>query len=261
MLLRSFRFTSLIGLFFLACQDLYGQVNTEKMRNNEADKGFQNTVGFGLGILSGNSEQYRISGNYRLDWLSTHYYSFLVINYERGKSSGEIFSDKGFVHARVTRDITDRWIAEFFGQKEFNKMISLEDRRLFGTGLRFEIRKMDTEQSDRSQKLVIGLGSGLMYERENTTTPKDINSLVRSTNYASINWQLPNRLSLTSTTYYQIAVRRASDFRILDESVLNFFINKTFSFNTSFVYRYDHEPPPDIKKYDTALTNGINVRF
>jgi putative salt-induced outer membrane protein YdiY len=255
---RNYYFWCVILLLLVIAQN-FAQVNTEKLRNNEADKGFQNTIGFGFGLLSGNSEQYRILGNYRLDWLSTNYYSFAVLNYERGKSGGKVFTDKGFIHARVTRDLTDRWIAEVFGQKEFNKMISLKDRQLAGGGLRFEIRKLGKESTE--QKLVVGLGSGFMYEIETTTAPKDIHSIMRSTNYTSINWQMIDRLTLTSTTYFQISVKRRTDYRILDESALSFNINKTLSFNTSFIYRYDHEPPPDVKKYDMTVNNGVSVRF
>lgn len=234
------------------------QVNTEKMRNYEADKGFTNSIGFGFGFLSGNSDQYRISTSYRLDWLTKNYYSFLTINYERGESGGELFSDKGFIHARITRDLTDHWIAETFTQKEFNKLISLNDRQLFGGGMRYEIRNIDTS---RTQKQVFGLGSGLMYERESTSDPKEKKGLVRSTNYFSMRWQLDDRITFLSTTYFQLAIRNRSDFRVLDESSLSFAINKSVNFFTSFNLRYDNEPPPAVKNYDITVNNGINVRF
>ncbi len=240
---------------------LFGQVNTEKMRNNEAERGFQHTVGFGLGLLAGNSDQYKVSGNYRLDWLSARYYSFLIVNYERGKSGGEIFSDKGFVHTRITRDLSERWIAEIFGQREFNKMISLKDRQLAGGGMRYEIRRIGNTETDQKSKFVLGLGTGLMYEREITSSPKDNRTLVRSTSYASIHRQLDDRISFITSTYFQAALKHRSDFRILDESMLTVSLTKSFAFTASFIFRYDHEPPPDVKRYDVSLTNGIHVRF
>lgn len=247
-------------LFLFSPLQTYGQVNTEKMRNVEAQKGFQNTIGLGAGFLAGNSDQYRLAGNYRLDWLTTNYYSFLVVNYERGESSGKLFSDKGFIHARSARNLTDVWIAEAFTQKEFNKLISLKDRQLFGGGLRYELRQIDTE-ADRSRKWVFGLGSGMMYEREVTTSPQKRKTLLRSTNYLSVTWQMDDRVSFFSTTYFQIALRRTSDLRVLNESSFSFSITKTLSFLTSFNLRYDNEPPHHIKKYDMAVNNGINVGF
>ncbi|KAB2878956.1 hypothetical protein F9K33_11360, partial [bacterium] len=69
-------YAELILLFFVFVPgQLFGQVNTEKLRNYEAQKGFQNTAGLGFGFLAGNSEQYRVAANYRLDWLTTNYYS------------------------------------------------------------------------------------------------------------------------------------------------------------------------------------------
>lgn len=250
------------GFFFLGlfCSGfLSAQVNTEKLRNFEADKGLHHTTGFGFGLLAGNSDQYRVAVNYRLDWLSTNYYSFVIVNYERGESGGSLFSDKAFVHTRVTRNITDAWIAEIFVQKEFNKLISLNDRRLLGSGLRYEIRKIDTAAI--SQRFVCGLGAGLMYEREHTRAPHDIQTLVRSTNYMSLAWKLDDRVSFFSTAYFQIAYKHASDFRVLNESAFAFSVMKNLSFLASFNLRYDHEPPPSVKKYDLALTNGLNIRF
>lgn len=247
-------------IIFVAPEPMQAQVNTEKLRNYEANKGFTNSIGFGFGFLSGNSDQYRISSNYRLDWLTKKYYSFLIVNYERGESGGKLFSDKGFIHARVSRDLTDHSIAEVFTQKEFNKLISLNDRQLFGSGMRYEIRALDTSRS-QTQKYVVGLGSGLMYERESTSDPKNKKILARSTSYLSVKWQLDDRISFFSTTYFQLALRHRSDFRVLDESSLSFAINKTVSFLTSFNLRFDNEPPMDVKNYDMAVTNGINVRF
>lgn len=248
-----------VFIFVLFPTIVYGQVNTEKLRNFEAKEGLQNTAGFGLGFLAGNSEQYRITGQYRLDWLVSHYYSFLIMNYERGKSGGELFSDRGFVHARVGRDLNNDWILEAFAQKEFNKLISLKDRQVIGGGLRYEIRKSDT--SETPQKILLGLGTGIMYERELTTEPAQKKKLVRSTNYLSLTWFAHNGLSFSSTTYFQMDFRQSSDFRVLDESSLAFSITKSLSFITSINLRFDHEPPPDIKKYDIAVTHGINVRF
>lgn len=251
-------FIFLSFLVFVPSEQMRTQVNTEKMRNYEADKGLTNSIGFGFGFLSGNSDQYRISTSYRLDWLTKKYYSFLIVNYERGESGGELFSDKGFIHARITRDITDHWIVETFTQKEFNKLISLNDRQLFGGGLRYEIRNIDTSQT---RKYAFGLGSGFMYERESTSDQRDKKVLIRSTSYLSIRWQLDERVTFLSTAYLQLAVRKRSDFRVLDESTLSFEINKTLSLLTSFNLRYDNEPPPAVKNYDIAVTNGINVRF
>jgi putative salt-induced outer membrane protein YdiY len=184
----------------------------------------------------------------------------LIVNYERGESGGELFSDKGFIHARITRDLTDHWIVETFTQKEFNKLISLNDRQLFGGGMRYEIRAMDTSRS-QTHKYSVGLGSGFMYERESTSDPRDKKVLIRSTSYLSVRWQLDERVTFLSTAYLQLAVRKRSDFRVLDESSLSFAINKTLSFLTSFNLRYDNEPPPTVKNYDITVTNGINVRF
>ncbi|MBL7995726.1 DUF481 domain-containing protein [bacterium] len=247
-------------VFAIVPRQLFGQVNTEKLRNYEAQKGIQNTAGLGFGFLAGNSDQYRVAANYRLDWLTTNYYSFLILNYERGKSGGDLFTDKGFLHARATRDLSASWIAEAFFQKEFNKLILLKDRRVVGAGLRYEIRNIDTVLG-RQQKLFLGVGAGLMHEREITTDPHDKKTLVRSTNYVSLTWKPDVRMAFSSTAYFQMDIQRSSDYRLINESSLSFSITKAVSFLTTASLRFDHEPPPDIKKYDLSVTNGITVQF
>lgn len=247
-------------IFVFVPEQFFGQVNTEKLRNYEAQKGIQNTAGLGFGFLAGNSDQYRVAANYRLDWLTTNYYSFLILNYERGKNGGDLFSDKGFLHARITRDLSASWIAEAFFQKEFNKLILLKDRRVLGAGLRYEVRNIDTSLG-RPQKLFLGVGSGLMHEREVTTEPSGTKTLVRSTNYLSLTWKPDTRVAFSLTAYFQMALQRSSDYRLINESSLSFSFTESLNFLTALSLRFDHEPPPDIKKYDLSITNGITVQF
>ena len=47
---------------------------------------------------------------------------------------------------------------ELFTQKEFNDFINLDDRTIFGTGLRF--------MKKPKQQMIYYAGSGIMYEKE-----------------------------------------------------------------------------------------------
>jgi len=109
-----------------------------------------------------------------------------------------------------------------------------------------------------------------MWEREQIDTtgqaPGDpyhgaVASLVRSTNYLVVRWQLDDRLTFFSTTYYQVDPRRLSDYRILWEGRLGFTVTKRLSLTINLDSRYDSEPPEGVQPYDLELTTGISYRL
>jgi len=262
---RTMTFRRLL-LFFLAASifspHLRAQVNTESMRKYNAEPGFHHTLGLNLSLLSGNSDVLMTRGNYRLDWLSTNYYSFFVASYQRGKSNGDLFANKAFAHLRTSRNVSDHFLVEAFGQKEFNDFLKLKDRQLLGAGLRYELYvNADSGRRDRP-RIIFAAGAGAMGESEKFNDLASENTrLVRSTNYLSIRWNLDDRLYFTSTGYLQFAFRRLKDYRILNDSSLAFSINRHLSFSTLFNFRYDHEPPSGLKRYDLELTNGFSLSF
>lgn len=245
--------------FFHAVMPLAAQVNTENMRRFNAKTGFAHSISFQLGYVSGNSDVSNFSTGYRVDWLTENYYSFAVANYQRGESRGKLNVRKGFVHVRVSRNITDVWIVEAFGQKEFNDFWRLADRQLGGSGLRYELAGRDSANRVRS---VIAAGSGLMREYEKLKKPLDQTiTQWRSTSYVSVIVALSKGVDLSSTAYAQIGLRRPSDYRLLNESRLSVQLWKNLSFGTTFRFRYDHEPPTGVEKRDIELTNGIAISF
>ncbi|HNB11251.1 MAG TPA: DUF481 domain-containing protein [bacterium] len=242
----------------LSCVVL-AQVNTENLRKYNADRGFHHTVGFSLGLQEGNSESLSMKSNYRLDWLTSAYYSFFAANYERAESRGKLYSHKGFMHLRVTRNLSDYVIAEGFTQKEFNAFIDLKDRQLIGSGLRYEI--MRTDSGRKSPILVWAVGAGLMWEREMYEHNEPTTRKLRSTNYLSIRWNPDDRLAFVATTYYQADTRKFSDYRLLHNTNMSIALWKKLSFVAAFNARYDHRPAPGIRTYDMELSNGVNIVF
>ncbi len=250
-----------IGIILLWCihTSLSAQVNTEAMRKYNAQRGFHNSAGLTATLLGGNSEASSISGNYRLDWLTKNYYSFGTVNYQRGESNGKLFSKKGFVHIRTARNLTEEFILEAFVQKEFNDFLRLKDRTLEGGGLRYEIFQTDTMA--RRARLIFAVGVGGMWEDELLKDQAGRTRQIRSTNYASIRYQPSDQIAVVSIGYYQASIKRRGDYRALNQSMLTLAITKAISFNSTFNFRYDHEPPRGVKKSDRELIQGIQVNF
>lgn len=266
------RTSSAIGLILgilLLISLLSAQVNTEALRREDLSPGLHSTLGADLGLIAGNSDLLQLKSNLRFDYRNGGNHFFLVGQYQQGSKDRRRFINKGFAHLRGVKALRPRLQVEGFLQREFNEFIDLEGRRLAGGGLRIRWRQREGP-AEESPPLQLNTGIGLMWEREQIDTsgqaPGDpvhgaVASLVRSTNYLVVRWQLDERLTLFSTTYYQVDLRRLSDYRVLWEGRLGFTVTKRLSLTINLDLRYDSEPPRGIKPYDLELTNGISYRL
>lgn len=254
---------------FLLTSLLTAQVNTEALRREDLSHGLHTTLGADLGLMAGNSDLLQLKSNLRFDYLGGGNHFFLVIQYQQGSKDQRRFINKGFAHLRGVRALRPRLHVEGFLQREFNEFIALEDRQLAGGGLRIRWRQRQ-DSSEKPPPLQLNTGIGLMWERERIETTGQasgdpvhgaVASLVRSTNYLVVSWQLDERLALFSTTYYQVDLRRFSDYRILWEGRLGVNLTKRLSLTLNLDLRYDSEPPTGIKHYDLEITNGVSYRL
>ncbi len=247
---------------------LSAQVNTEALRREDLSPGLHTTLGADLGLIAGNSDLLQLKSNLRFDYRNGGNHFFLVTQYQRG-STDTLFINKGFAHLRGVKWFSPRLQVEGFLQREFNEFINLEDRQLAGGGVRIRwIQRL--EPAEEPPPLQINTGIGLMWEREQiditgqaTGDPYHgaVASLLRSTNYFVVQWNIDSRLALFSTTYYQVDLGRFSDYRVLWEGRLGVNLTKRLSLTLNLNLRYDSEPPEGIKPYDLELTNGISYRL
>ncbi len=260
------KFYSLLSIFILIFILYPGisnaQVNTEKLRKKLSKKGFSGNAGFEFGLNKGNSDYLALDGNLRLDYLINNMDFFLVSNYEYKEGNGQKIIYQGFTHLRCDITISQKTFLEFFTQKEFNDFISLKDRNLIGSGLRFDILNNHSKSKNESE-MNIYIGVGAMFENEvyNGQPHQITENLIRSTNYLDFYWQPDTLINISLVNYFQPYVLSVKNFRWLADAKLKFLISQDFSFITHFTLRYDNMPVIKIKKYDLALTNGIMVQF
>lgn len=237
------------------------QVNTEIMRKTDLTDGLYNNLTFSLGFIDGNSEILSVKSAYRADYYKNRHYAFLIANYQRATSGDKVTLNKGFVHLRYSYPLNRFLKSEIFTQKEFNEFILIKDRQLFGGGLRFELIKTDTSGGKKNH-LSVNVGNGLMHENEKFNKSEIRNTkIIRSTNYVSSKIQLFEKITWIGIGYYQVNLKKTSDYRILIDSGLGFNITKNFMITMNVNFRYDNEPPADIRKYDIDLTNGVSFNF
>ncbi len=238
---------------------IFGQVNTENMRKAELEKGLHGSVNLNYTLISGNSEYSEIAGGIRLDYVKEKFYTFAVVQYHRETEDRETFLNKGFAHFRWIYNYETNVKPEIFLQKEFSEFILLNDRNLIGAGLRFTII---SEAIDEESKFKTYLGLGLMWEQEEIdTTPTQNTSLFRSTNYLSVQWVINELTSVNHVMYYQPYIQSTKDYRVLTQSALQVALTKYLTFKAAVNYRFDNQPPPEVKKYDLEVINGFSIAF
>lgn len=251
----------MIAVVVLSLGTAWGQVNTERLRRGGITEGWHNSVSFDLGYVSGNSNFLKLNSGFRTDFKAGDYYTFGVVNFQRGREAGQIFLNKGFAHVRGSRAFTPVISGEVFLQKEFNDFILLNDRNLVGGGARLRLLSGATGE-ESGLPLQLYLGIGFMWENEVLdTTPLTETNLLRSTNYVSTTWTGNEVMTFGLVGYYQIAVSDGHDYRLLLDGSLGFQVTQTFTFRMVLNYRYDNEPPPGIKNYDLELSNGFQFDF
>ena len=121
------------------CSPLGAQVNIftdETMRQMQLKPGLYNSIALDLTYRTGNTDLFTARTRFRSDYLSKTYLGFVFGSLQQGRKSGTFFINKGMVHARLIRRLTQHLLLESFIQKQFNESILLNDRNLAGGGVR-----------------------------------------------------------------------------------------------------------------------------
>ncbi len=179
-------------------------------------------------------------------------YSFL-------SEQGENIMNSGYIHLRHNFKISERLKTLAFYQVQFNEVLLLNQRQLFGLGLRYRLIDKDSLSYD--------ISAGPMREYEMldgaSLEPGETiaTSFTRASIVSSFSWEAGKNFSIHHVLYYQPYLSDFSDFRLLND--LNFVVSlsKYFSLVTAVTTRYDNLPPSTLKKFDNAVSIGVNVKF
>ena len=232
----------------LCISSLFSQVNTEAMRNQQETPGINQNLDFSFVYISGNSDIMILNGNYRIDFHSkSKWHGFFVMKYDRAfEKSSEDFSYKGFGHLRIAKPIKSNTHIEGFIQKEFNHFINMENRELFGFGIRIKPYKK------------IFLGTGFMTEMEKYQNLPTEQNFIKSTTYLNYSIKFLKIFELQNIMYYQFKLKKLNDYRILWDGKLSIIGLKGISFHLNCHYRYDkNSANPNYFEF----SNGLGLQF
>lgn len=165
----------------------------------------------------------------------------------------------GFFHVRHNYKITNRIKTFEFYQLQFDEVILLTKREVFGAGLRFSLAEKDSLKSSLS----IGLMRELEVLNKTTLLPNENSETTyyRATSVFSFKLIFGKTIKFDNIVYYQPHLKEFADYRILNDFALTVSISKHFNLITSITTRFDSQPPASLEKLDNLINFGFNLKF
>ncbi len=152
---------------------------------------------------------------------------FLIGNINLIRSRNEDFQNAYFVHARYNYKISKLLRVESFLQNQNNKKLTINERNLFGLGLRFKLFSTTNTQAY--------LGNAYMYETEKISSTDQKLYNHRNSSYISLNQSFKKiSLNITGTLYFQPLYSNISNHRVLSQFKADLPLTKKISFSALY---------------------------
>lgn len=234
-------------------------MSSAQIYNIERQRLITDTLGwagnFGLSISASKFRSATFSTNAfsHLQYKTARDLYLFIVNYDIVSGGGETFDNRAYAHIRYNRKISElvRW--EYFFQIQNNTQTKVQQRILNGTGPRFKLSTYE--------KAKFYWGIAYMYEYEITAEPEQTNKDHRLSSYFTFALMPEANVSLNNTTYVQPLIENFYDYRVANDTNLNFAINKRLIFSTMLTFLYDAEPPVEVPNLNYAVRNGLTYSF
>jgi len=163
----------------------------------------------------------------------------------------------GYIHLRHNYKLSKRIKTFEFYQVQFNDVLILKKREVYGLGLRILVVNLDSLNSHfsvgvmREQEI---LNKDFLLQGENVET-----NYFRLNTILSLKLVLNEMVKIDNILYYQPYIKVFNDYRILNELRFTTKLSKKFNLITAMNIRYDNKPPGLLEKTDLFLNFGFNI--
>ena len=250
--------TALHIIVFLIPIYIFGQggiFNPELLRQRTTKK-WTGSVSLNIGLVKNTNKIFWASNTDYLQYKDSINYWLVYSNISLQKLEGDPLVNSGIQHLRYNYTITEKTKLEAFVQAQYDAVSQIDFRGLVGLGPRFKLSKRDSIYR-------IYLGTLVMYEHEKSADimGKKIHKDFRGSAYLSFSIYPIKTMTIASTTFYQPNLKAFGDYRLSNNTTLEFEILEKLSFTTSFNYNFDAYPVEGIPKAQYELTNGLKYDF
>lgn len=177
--------------------------------------------------------------------------ALLLLSYNLVKAGNEDYVNSAFAHLRYNYKLTNPLVLEGFTQLQTNKLLYIQTRLLFGTGLR---RRFFLSSDERNR---LYIGASCMWEQNNFVGESDLQSWYRFNSYISATFRFGKKFILTNTNYWQPVIGTIKNYRFLSDWTMILPITKRLGFTLDFTYTKEIGLPVDAPSYTIFWKNGL----
>ncbi len=246
----------IIILIFYVLKTSYGFsqiINIESKRFLNDTNGWVGNTDFSFSLTQNTQQVTHFSNTLRIQYQKNRS-RFLVLNdINFVKAGNNDFVNSGFQHLRYSYKATSHLTLEAFTQTQYNPILKLDFRYLVGAGPRLKLLKKESAR--------IYFATLYMYEYDDIAN--DAISLYehRLSSYITCTIDFTKHIEFISTFFYQPNLQNWNDYRIANDSQLEFLITKHLAFKTGFNLLFDTQQPIGIPNLVYTLRNTLSIKF
>ncbi len=243
----------IVACFIFSISSQAQIINVENKRIATDTTGFSGKVGVSLSASRYRESFVAAQFNSQVQWKKTKNIYLLVGDFQIVNAGGKSFNNSGYGHFRFNRKLSKTIRMEIFTQVQYNSVTKISARYLNGIGMRFKLSPYETAKAY--------WGIAVMNEYEKLADPDIINKDVRLSSYLTFTLTPVKTISLRNTTYVQPLLEDFVDYRLSNNTSINFGITEYLKFTTNFSFLYDSRPPIDVPTINYQVENGLNYVF
>lgn len=236
----------------------YAIVNMESLHTLKPATGFSGQLDLSLNGSEGSTDKKEYGLATRLQWHQPdRYTNFLLLDGSYGEVNGIKNTEKGFIHARHIRSVSDTLDGELYAQAEQNRFARLTLRTLAGGGARFTLL-------DHPEQGLVLAGLGAFWSREeidDAYPDAGSDTLWRANGYLVAKYRFSPNAQLTNTLYYQPAFEELDDYRLIEQFGISVTVTDTISLSFAIDHAYDSQPPIGVDQTQTSYKTSLGLRF
>jgi hypothetical protein len=244
--------------FTLFSASSHAIVNMEGLHTLKPAAGFSGQLDLSLNGSEGSTEKKEYGLATRLQWHQPgSYTNFLLLDGSYGEINGVKNTEKGFIHGRHIRPVTETLDGELFAQAEQNRFARLTLRTLAGGGARLTL-------IDNPERGLIIAGLGAFWSREeidNTYPDAGTQTLWRANTYLVAKYRFSPTAQLTNTLYYQPALDDTGDYRLIEQFGLAVTVTERISLSFSIDHAYDSQSPTGVDTTQMSYKTSLGIHF
>lgn len=237
-------------------QNLFSQqiIHIENRRLAAIDSGLTGNVAAQINFIQNTNKIFQSNNYFQLQYATGKHSILSLSNQNVNIVNRDKVVNDGFQHFRYNYKFSDPVTLEAFVQFQYNTIVAIDFRSLFGVGPRFNIIQNDSTNTR------LFVGTQYMYEYEEESTGR-INRDHRISSYVSYGKPINDIFLFDAIAYFQPALNRFKDIRLSIEAFLEINITKSLRFRLRQSIHFDSAPPEGVRNTFYNFGNGLVYNF